>query len=288
MNRKDIGGQPVAIGEGLAPRMLFEHQELRRPIIHGLLRDGETMSLIAPRGTGKSWMAIDLALAIATGEAWLGSIPCQAGRVLFIDSELHAETFTQRLRDVATAKQIDLNRVSGRFDVLTLRCSSLGNLQIGEYLDSIEPESYSLIIIDSFEPFMASKFYNFDSPAMRQSSIPCHIAHKIRTALALIQHTRLDDDPNRSILDIARSTNDESFATDTVVAIRSHHADNAVVMQAASRSWPALPPRCFRWRHPLWQPDASLDPARPGSAEARKRRARARRSGLIGTPLVGE
>lgn len=287
MNRKDDGSQPVPIGESLDPARLSEHQQLRRPIIHGLLRDGETMSLIAPYDTGKSWMAIDLALAIATGEAWLGSIPCEAGRVLYIDSELHAETFTQRLLDVAAAKKIDLDRVSGRFDVLTLRCSSLGNLRIGEHLDFIEPESYSLIIIDSFEPFMFSESYNGDSSAMCQSSTLFRLAHKLRCALVLTQHIRIDDAPNRSILDIARPTNDESFATDTIVAIRSHHADNAVVMQAASRSWPALPPRCFRWRYPLWQPDDSLDPARPGSAEARKRRARARRSSLTGAPLVG-
>ncbi|MCD4824701.1 MAG: AAA family ATPase [Phycisphaerae bacterium] len=39
---------------------------LHRPIIHGLLREGETMNIIAaPKG--KSWMSTDQAMAVALG-----------------------------------------------------------------------------------------------------------------------------------------------------------------------------------------------------------------------------
>ena len=54
--------QPPSIWE-----LIQRHPKLRDPVIHGLLRRGETMNIIAPSKTGKSWLVNDLALAIATG-----------------------------------------------------------------------------------------------------------------------------------------------------------------------------------------------------------------------------
>ena len=34
------------------------------PLIHGLLREGETMNVIAAPKTGKSWLVLNLALAM--------------------------------------------------------------------------------------------------------------------------------------------------------------------------------------------------------------------------------
>jgi RecA-family ATPase len=250
-------------------------QRLRKPVIHGLLRRGETMSLIAPYDTGKSWMAIDLALAVATGDKWLGDMPCEAGRVLFIDSELHAETFAQRMRTVAEAKQIGLDRISDRIDVSMLRCSALGDLRIGDYLDSIKAKSYDVVIIDSFEPFMLTKSKHIESLAPDQSSILYHLANEMGSALVLVQHSTLSNEPNRLTGGVAKAKGSQSLDTDTVVTLRAHHVDNAVVMQTASRSWPAQQPRCLRWQFPVWQPDASLCTAKPGSGDERKFRARA-------------
>ncbi|WP_200836773.1 AAA family ATPase [Rubripirellula obstinata] len=40
----------------------------------GLLRAGEIMNVIAPPKAGKSWLASDMALAVATGRPWLDRI----------------------------------------------------------------------------------------------------------------------------------------------------------------------------------------------------------------------
>src|SRR5690606_34090622 len=58
-------------------QLLTDHPELRRPIIHNLLRQGETANLIAPSKVGKSWLVTDLALSLATGTPWLDTFPTQ-------------------------------------------------------------------------------------------------------------------------------------------------------------------------------------------------------------------
>ena len=49
------------------------YPRLRPVLIHGFLRIGETMNIIAPPKTGKSWLVTDLALAVASGTDSLAS-----------------------------------------------------------------------------------------------------------------------------------------------------------------------------------------------------------------------
>jgi hypothetical protein len=52
-------------------RDLADHPTpLREPIIHGLQRQGETLNVVAPSKTGKSWLGIGLGLSVATGIPW--------------------------------------------------------------------------------------------------------------------------------------------------------------------------------------------------------------------------
>jgi len=46
------------------------------------------MNVIAPPKVGKSWLASDMALAVATGRPWLDRFPTEASDVLIIDNEL--------------------------------------------------------------------------------------------------------------------------------------------------------------------------------------------------------
>jgi hypothetical protein len=57
-----------------------------RAIVPGYLYEGFTV-LAGRQKLGKTWLAIDLALAVATGGIAMGSIPCDQGDVLYIDME---------------------------------------------------------------------------------------------------------------------------------------------------------------------------------------------------------
>lgn len=68
-------------------------------IIEGILRRGGKMMISSNPKAGKTMLAIQLALAMASGGEWLGH-KCKRGRVLFIDGEVGVETFQNRLVEV--------------------------------------------------------------------------------------------------------------------------------------------------------------------------------------------
>lgn len=57
-----------------------------RAVVPGYVYEGFTV-LAGRQKLGKTWLAIDLALAVATGGVAMGSIDCASGNVLYIDME---------------------------------------------------------------------------------------------------------------------------------------------------------------------------------------------------------
>jgi RecA-family ATPase len=72
---------------------------LAEPIIDGILRRGHKMLLAGPSKAGKSFMLLQLAIAIAEGREWLGW-KCRRGRVLYVNLELDSRSAICRLLDL--------------------------------------------------------------------------------------------------------------------------------------------------------------------------------------------
>jgi regulatory protein RepA len=94
---------------------------LADPIIDGLLRKGHKMLLAGPSKSGKSFLLLKLAIAIAEGLDWLGW-SCARGRVLYVNLELDRASAYHRLADLyaklgikpAHAADIDLWNLRGQ------------------------------------------------------------------------------------------------------------------------------------------------------------------------------
>ncbi len=67
--------QPAADNTIPWGQLIDRHPTLQQPLIEGLLRRGETMNVIANSKARKSWLLVDLAVAIAHGRPWLGKFP---------------------------------------------------------------------------------------------------------------------------------------------------------------------------------------------------------------------
>ena len=112
---ESFGQQPDDSTDTIAPpvclaKLIVDHPRMRPPVIDGILREGETMNLIASPKTGKSWLSAGLAIDVATGGNWLSTFPCTPGRVLVIDAELHPETIAHRYPLVADAMGVSPRR----------------------------------------------------------------------------------------------------------------------------------------------------------------------------------
>lgn len=76
--------------------------ELAPALIDGVLREGHKMLISGPSKAGKSYMLIELVIAIAEGRNWI-TWQCEQGRVLYVNLELDRASCLHRFRDVYRA-----------------------------------------------------------------------------------------------------------------------------------------------------------------------------------------
>jgi hypothetical protein len=259
---------PVSLAD-----LVARYPDLRRPVIHGLLRQGETMNVISAPKIGKSWLVTDLALAVATGRPWLDTFACEAGDVLIIDNELHGETSANRIPKVAAARQIGLGDVGGRVFVQNLRGHWQDIFSLGPYFRALEPGRFRVIILDAMYRFMPREMDENDNGTMANvyNAIDRY-ADLLGCCFVLIHHTSKGNQSGKAITDLGAGAGSQSRATDTHLILRPHEEDDVAVLEAAVRSWPPVLPRCLRWAFPVWTPADDLDPTLLRSERPRRAR----------------
>ena len=232
-----------------------------RPIlIHGFLRLGETMNIIAPPKTGKSWLVTDLALSVAMGTDWFG-YPCERGKVLIIDNELHRETSAGRIPKVVAARGFDLKEAGKWLSVANQRGRLKTIEDIGNHVEEYKAAGYKLIIIDAFYRAMPRGVDENDNGAIADVyNMLDRYAEQIGCAFVLIHHTSKGNQSQKSVTDVGSGAGSQSRAADTHVILRRHKEQGVVVMESVVRSFASLKPLCLRWNWPLWNPDGSLNP----------------------------
>ena len=240
--------------------IVAECPDMRPILIHGFLRLGETMNIIAPPKTGKSWLVTDLALSVAMGREWFG-YPCNRGRVLIIDNELHKETTASRVPKVIAARGFKLDEVSPWLSVENQRGRLKTIENISNHIEELKAEGYKLIIIDAFYRAMPRGVDENDNGAIADVyNMLDRYAEQIGCAFILIHHTSKGNQATKSVTDVGAGAGAQSRAADTHCIMRRHKEKDVVVLESVVRSFPSVKPICLRWKWPLWNPDASLEP----------------------------
>lgn len=93
-----------------APLDLGRLAETPAPIpwlVHNYLARGEAAILGGIWGGGKSIVTLDLVLAVATGQPWLGCVPVERGPVVVVDEEQAQALVELRLRRAALGRGLD-------------------------------------------------------------------------------------------------------------------------------------------------------------------------------------
>jgi hypothetical protein len=115
------------------------------PLIESVLNKGEKMLVGGPAKIGKTWLALDLATAVASATPWLG-FQTRRGRVLFINLELTEPAFHRRLKWICEVKKITLE--AGQLLVWNLRgCPSEMGMLVNRFLEN-PLDDLSLIVPD--------------------------------------------------------------------------------------------------------------------------------------------
>ncbi len=246
---------PLPLGE-----LVERYPKMRPVLIHGFLRIGETMNIIAPPKTGKSWLVTDLALSVATGTPWFG-FPCEKGKVLIIDNELHPETSANRIPKVVQARGVELRKIRNDIFVDNQR-GRLSNIEeLSHHIETLKPMGFKLIIIDAFYRAMPKGTDENDNGTVAGIyNLIDKYAAALDCAFILIHHTSKGNQSLKSVTDVGAGAGSQSRASDAHVILRRHKQQGVVVMDSVVRSFPSVDPICLRWNWPLWNRDDSLNP----------------------------
>lgn len=87
----------------------FVHLEVPRRKNHWgrLIQSNQTGMLFGPRGRGKTWVALSIAISISTGVLFLGRKPRRARRVIYLDGEMDLFTLRQRILSLCRSFNVD-------------------------------------------------------------------------------------------------------------------------------------------------------------------------------------
>src|SRR6185437_4346341 len=265
----DDGSEPPALVEGMLP-------------IGGL-------GVLAGRAKSfKSWTAMELALAVASGTEWLGFKVAQRPAI-YLNFELSDKTLKKRFKDIADAKQIDLAhktdpeaketdpRDVSKFlfpltqDTSRIQVSGKDGDHENRFTEAVCAEvklamrqlkiSGALIIFDSF--------YNLSGNANENDASQVKTIYRhLRTLLAdtqstglVIHHFAKGDPSGKMEGERAAGSRVHRQEPDAYIELVPHREERAVVMTCDLRNYQGIDKQCFRFDFPLLMPAPSLDPS---------------------------
>lgn len=249
-----VSFQPVSFGD------FREQYPVMRPVvIDGICREGETVNVIASSKVGKSWLSMDMAMSVAIGGRWLDTYQTSQGRVLLVDNELHAETLASRLERIRDARQYDAGDLEA-LEVISLRGRLTDLHRLGSWFDSLEPDTYKLIVLDALYRLIPSGANENDNAGMMMlyNALDGHAA-RLGCSFVVIHHSSKGDQGGKSVTDVGSGAGSMSRAVDTHLVIRPHEKETYAVLDGAPRSFPPMEPQTVYFEYPLWHPSA-LEP----------------------------
>lgn len=154
-----------------------EMPPLADPLIDGILRKGHKMLIAGPSKAGKSFLQIELTIAIAEGRKWLGRNCCK-GRVMYVNLELDRASCLHRFKDVYTALGWRPESLSN-IDIWNLRGKAVPmDKLVPKLVRRAQKKDYAAIIIDPIY-----KVITGDENSAEQMAKFCNQFDKICTEL---------------------------------------------------------------------------------------------------------
>lgn len=212
-------GPPVWICEGLA---LAEEEQ---PVI-----------IFAPAGEGKSWLAFELSVAVATGDPFAGTLPVKRGKVLYIDYEVGSKSTRRRVQTLLKGRgrgALDGNlrpAISPRFSLDDPRA---------EDILARETDGHMLCCIDSFAAAYGAVDENSAQVGQLLGGL-YRVTKRTGCQFLIVHHARKrKPDPNEredgDELDALRGSGSIPAQSSAVWSLRGNLAEGAKLTNAKNR-----------------------------------------------------
>ena len=230
--------------------------ELAPCLIDGVLRKGHKMLIAGPSKAGKSFLQIELAIAIAEGEKWLGW-QCAKGRVMYVNLELDRASCLHRFKDVYAAMKLPPRNLQN-LDIWNLRGKSVPMDKLApKLIRRAQKKDYVAIIIDPIYKVITGDENSADQMAnfCNQFDLVCT---ELDCAVIYCHHHSKGKQGQKNSMDRASGSGVFARDPDAMLDMIELEATDALMKQEENK---AICAACREWldKHWNWQDDLSQD-----------------------------
>jgi regulatory protein RepA len=128
---------------------IVKHPPRERPeVIKGILKKSSKMGFSGPSKARKTWQLMNLAISVTTGHDWL-KFETVKTKVLYINLELHEDTFFHRLGLICEAMETPIAEISTNMSAWCLRRHAAAYTElVPQILNEVRDKGFGLIIFD--------------------------------------------------------------------------------------------------------------------------------------------
>jgi hypothetical protein len=145
-----IGDKPAPSGSFklLDAEAIWAPLEEPEYVVDGIIRRATLTEIVSYGGSGKSWVAIDMALSVAAGVPWLGRFPTKQGADTYLDWENGSYEMRRRLQAGARGRGLTAPVVG--VDVCTMPDVYLSDPAFGPRIVALAKDR-DLVIVDTLK-----------------------------------------------------------------------------------------------------------------------------------------
>lgn len=216
------------------------------PIIDGILREREVVSIVGAAKTRKTWFALALALAVANGAPFLGH-ETHRRKVLYLDYELKPGTFRKRMSLLSPVKPVGFfyQCLRGEERLPT----------VDEIAAIVAAEGFGLVVVDSLYRTEWIAEENNNDTTSRDLKKLQRFTHAVACSLLVVDHTAKGGGAERSAVDASRGASSKGGFFDALLVLRATDkgpdpAGKYCILDPVVRDWPeieGLPLVSFSW-----------------------------------------
>jgi RecA-family ATPase len=207
-------------------------------LIEGLLHRGSKMSLSGSSKSRKTWLPTDLAIALATGDEWLGFKIPKACKVLYVNLELQEYFFAERRQRLLTER--NLTGCGGNLVAHHLRgyCDRAEAI-VAKLIERVKTGDFSAIIIDPIYKLYGEREENAAGAMGAILNEFEKLAVQANAAVVYAAHFSKGNQAAKDPIDRTSGSGVFGRDADSIVTATAHETDDALVMEFVLRNFPA-------------------------------------------------
>ncbi|MBN8249742.1 MAG: AAA family ATPase [Verrucomicrobia bacterium] len=258
---REVFPPPVKLGEWLA-----KPRPPRPTVIHGMLRQGDKLTLGGSSKSKKTWFLADLALCVSAGATWMGleTVKCP---VLYLNLELHEHDFAWRLEQICRAASIDPRTAD--FTPWNLRGNGATVERIEEAIGQLR-RPFGLVVLDPLYKMLGGRVENAAEDVADLLAHLERITARHNCALAIAAHYSKGNQSEKESIDRISGSGVFARDADAILTMTAHEQPDCFTVAPTLRAFAPLPSFVARWDFPRFRRDDGMDPGALKKAVGRK------------------